>query len=237
MPRLYVLMSGSFISLCQDLPHAEFIHFPSQGSSPCQYPFPMPGSFISQCQDLPHARIFPMPASFISPYEDLPHASIIHFPITGSSPCQYYSFPWSSPCQYYSFPLTRIFPMSVSFPHARIFHMPRSFISPYQDLPHASIIHFTLQGSSPCQYNFPIPGSSPCQHHSLPHARIFPMPALFTSPARITASSRSVSMTTLYGDLNHLLQSAAFWVLGDRVTVCTCSYICRQHCVYMFIYM
>ena len=155
-----------------------------------------------------------MPGSFISPYQDLPHASIIHFPMLGSSPCQYYSFP-----------LPWIFPM------------PGSFISPYQDLPHTSIIHFPLKGSSPCQYNFPIPGSSPCQHHSLPHARIFPMPALFTSPTRITASSSSVYMKTLYGDLNHLLQSGAFWVLGDRVTMCTCLYICRQDCVYMFIYM
>ena len=183
-------MSGSFISLCQDLPHARIIHFPLPGSSPCQdHSFPL-------------TRIFPMPGSFISPYKDLPHARIILFPWQGSSPCQDHSFL-----------LTMIFPM------------PGSFFSPYMDLPHASIIHF------------PIQGSSPCQHHPLPHARIFPMPALFTSPTRITASSGSVYMKTLYGDLNHLLQSGAFWVLGDRVTMCTCLYICRQDCVYMFIYM
>ena len=141
----------------------------------------MPGSF-------PHARIFSMPGSFISPCQDLPHTSIIHFPLQGSSPCQDHSFPLqgSSPCQDHSFPLTMIFPM------------PGSFISPYEDLPHAGIIHFTLQGSSPCQ------------DHSFPHTMIFPMPASFTSPTRITASSSSISMTTLYGDLNHLLQSAAF---------------------------
>ena len=147
-------MSGSFISLCQDLPHARIIHFPLVGSSPCQYysfpltrifpmsvsfphariiHFPMPGSFISPCQDLPHARIFPMPGSFISPYKDLPHASIIHFPLQGYSPCQYhFPMPGSSPCQDHS------------FPHNRIFCMPVLFISPYKDLPHARIIHFPL---------------------------------------------------------------------------------------------